>query len=74
MGVGGSRAGVAGDGTDPKRWVGHRDGRTLGQGWAVMLWLMLLVPIVILVFTVSLQKFEAVMLGTDPWRDRRRYR
>lgn len=39
-----------------------------------MLWLMLLVPIVILVFTVSLQKFEAVMLGTDPWRDRRRYR
>ncbi|AIJ23450.1 hypothetical protein AMETH_3358 [Amycolatopsis methanolica 239] len=38
-----------------------------------MLWLMLLVPIVILVFAVSLQKFEAVMLGTDP-RDRRRYR
>ncbi|GHE81374.1 hypothetical protein GCM10017786_09710 [Amycolatopsis deserti] len=39
-----------------------------------MLWLMLLIPIVMLVFTVSLQKFEAVMLETDPLRDRRRYR
>ncbi|NIH80321.1 hypothetical protein FHX45_000269 [Amycolatopsis granulosa] len=35
---------------------------------------MLLVPVVILISTVSMQKFEAVMLETDPLRDRDRYR
>lgn len=48
------------------------DEREAGVG--AMLWLILLVPVVILVFTVSLQKFEAVMLETDPLRSRRRFR
>jgi len=39
-----------------------------------MLWLVLLVPVVILVLALSLQKFEALMLGTDPDRPRGRYR
>lgn len=68
--VGPPPSGVARGGESRRGGSGTAYARKAGEG--AVLWLTLLVPIVILVSTVSLQKFEAVMLGTDPWRDRHR--